>query len=137
MKTFFDTNVLVYAFDVGAPAKRKKAAQLLSERAAAGEVLISTQVLQEFYVAVTRKLARPLAEESALAATRELTAFPTVNVDANLVLAAIRVSREHRISFWDALIIEAARSGGASVLYSEDLNDGQIFDGATVKNPFA
>ena len=135
MKTFFDTNVLVYAFDVGAPAKRKKAAQLLSERAAAGEVLISTQVLQEFYVAVTRKLAQPLAEESALAATRELTAFPTVTVDANLVLAAIRSSREHRISFWDALIIEAARSGGASVLYSEDLNDGQIFDGATVKNP--
>jgi predicted nucleic acid-binding protein len=137
MKTFFDTNVLVYAFDVGAPAKRKKAAQLLSERAAAGDVLISTQVLQEFYVAVTRKLAQPLAEESALVATRELTAFPTVNVDANLVLAAIRSSREHRISFWDALIIEAARSGGASVLYSEDLNDGQIFDGATVKNPFA
>ena len=137
MKTFFDTNILVYAFDVGAPAKRKKAAQLLSERAAAGEVLISTQVLQEFYVAVTRKLAQPLAEESALAATRELTAFPTVNVDANLVLAAIRSSREHRISFWDALIIEAARSGGASVLYSEDLNDGQTFDGATVKNPFA
>jgi len=137
MKTFFDTNILVYAFDAGAPAKRKKAVQLLSEHAAAGEVLISTQVLQEFYVAVTRKLAQPLPEESALAATRELTAFPTVNVDANLVLAAIRSSQEHRISFWDALIIEAARSGGASVLYSEDLNDGQIFDGATVKNPFA
>jgi predicted nucleic acid-binding protein len=137
MKTFFDTNILVYAFDAGAPAKRKKAVQLLSEHAVAGEVLISTQVLQEFYVAVTRKLAQPLPEESALAATRELTAFPTVNVDANLVLAAIRSSQEHRISFWDALIIEAARSGGASVLYSEDLNDGQIFDGATVKNPFA
>ena len=137
MKTFFDTNVLVYAFDVDAPAKRKKAAQLLSERAAAGEVLISTQVLQEFYVAVTRKLAQPLAEEAALVATRELTAFPIINVDANLVLAAIRSSREHRISFWDALIVEAARSGGASVLYSEDFNDGQRFDGATVKNPFA
>ncbi len=137
MKTFFDTNVLVYAFDVDAPAKRKKAAQLLSERAAAGEVLISTQVLQEFYVAVTRKLAQPLAEEAALVATRELTAFPIINVDANLVLAAIRSSREHRISFWDALIVEAARSGGASVLYSEDFNDGQRFDGAMVKNPFA
>ncbi|MGI8895562.1 MAG: PIN domain-containing protein [Casimicrobiaceae bacterium] len=137
MKTFFDTNVLVYAFDVDAPAKRKKAAQLLSERAAAGEVLISTQVLQEFYVAVTRKLAQPLAEEAALVATRELTAFPIINVDANLVLAAIRSSREHRISFWDALIVEAARSGGAAVLYSEDFNDGQRFDGATVKNPFA
>ena len=137
MKTFFDTNVLVYAFDVDAPAKRKKAALLLSERAAAGEVLISTQVLQEFYVAVTRKLAQPLAEEAALVATRELTAFPIINVDANLVLAAIRSSREHRISFWDALIVEAARSGGASVLYSEDFNDGQRFDGAMVKNPFA
>ena len=84
MKTFFDTNILVYAFDVGAPAKRKKAAQLLSEHAAAGEVLISTQVLQEFYVAVTRKLAQPLAEESALVATRELTAFPTVNVECQV-----------------------------------------------------
>jgi len=137
MKTFFDTNVLVYAFDVDAPAKRKKAAQLLSERAAAGEVLVSTQVLQEFYVTVTRKLARPLAEELALVATRELTAFPVVNVDANLVVAAIGSSREHRISFWDALIVEAARSGGASVLYSEDFSDGRSFAGATVKNPFA
>lgn len=137
MKAFFDTNVLVYAFDADAPAKRKKAAHVLSERAAAGEVLISTQVLQEFYVVATRKLAQPLAEEAALVATRELTAFPMVNVDANLVLAAIHFSQEHRISFWDALIVAAARSGGVSILYSEDFSDGQRFAGVTVRNPFA
>lgn len=136
MKTFFDTNVLVYAFDVDSPSKRKRAARVLSECASAGELLISTQVLQEFYVAVTRKLAQPLAGDAALVATRELAAFPIVNVDAGLVLAAIGVSREHRISFWDALIVKAASSGGAKLLYSEDLNDGQTLDGVTVRNPF-
>ena len=137
MKTFFDSNVLVYAFDVDSPSKRKRATRVLSECASAGEVLISTQVLQEFYVAVTRKLARPLGGDAALDATRELAAFPIVNVDASLLLAAIGASREHRISFRDALIVKAASSGGAKVLYSEDLNDGQTLDGVTVKNPFA
>lgn len=137
MKAFFDTNVLVYAFDSEAPTKRKQAAQLLSGRAAVGEVLISTQVLQEFFVTTTRKLARPLDHRAALAAVRELTAFSVVNVDASLVLAAIDATQQHRISFWDALIVAAAASGGASVLYSEDLNHGQRFNGTTVENPFA
>lgn len=136
MKTFFDTNVLVYAFDVDAPVKRKKAMQLFAERTAAGEVMISTQVLQEFYVTVTRKLGRPLAAAAAFAATRELADLPMVNIDANLVLDAIRCSQDQRISFWDALIVEAARSGGAALLYSEDLAQGQHFGGVTVENPF-
>ena len=72
---FFDTNVLVYACDAGAPAKRKKASSLLAEHAMAGEVVISTQVLQEFYVTVTRKLSQPLEQDTAFGATRELTTF--------------------------------------------------------------
>jgi predicted nucleic acid-binding protein len=137
MKAFLDTNVLVYAFDVGAPGKRKRAHRLFAQCAADGSLLLSVQGLQEFYVTVARKLEKPLAPEAAASAVATLATFPVVVTDAPMVRAAIRTHQDAEISFWNALIVEAARSGGAAVLYSEDLQDGRDFGGVRVANPFA
>ena len=135
MKAFFDTDILVYLFDSGVPAKQRRARELLESHTRAGETLLSTQVLQEFYVAVTRKLATPLEPGVAYDAVRELAVLPAVRVDIPLILSAIRLSQQRQISFWDALIVRAALEGGASILYSEDLQHGQSFDTLTVQNP--
>jgi predicted nucleic acid-binding protein len=136
MRTFFDTNVLVYVFDNDAPDKSRRAHELLRGHVASGSLLISTQVLQEFFVTVTRKLARPLPEGTALAALRQLTTLPTVQVDNRLVLEAARRSQALKLSFWDALIVQAAIEGGATQLLSEDLQHGRQIDGVTIQNPF-
>jgi predicted nucleic acid-binding protein len=136
MRTFFDTNVLVYVFDRDSPDRSRKAHELLREHVASGGLLISTQVLQEFYVTVTRKLARPLPEETALAALQRLAILPTVQVDSRLVLEAASRSQALRLSFWDALIVQAAIDGGATHLLSEDLQHGRAIDGLTIQNPF-
>jgi len=135
VKVFFDTNILVYLFDAGAPAKQRRARELLDKHTRAGETLLSTQILQEFYVAVTRKLATPLDLGSAYEAVRELAVMPTVRVDIPLILSAIQLSRERKLSFWDALVIRAAIEGGATTLYSDDFQSGQIFETLTVANP--
>jgi predicted nucleic acid-binding protein len=136
MRTFFDTNVFVYLFDVDSPGKRQKAHDLVRGHAASGDLLLSTQVLQEFYVTVTRKLAKPLTEDAALDTLRQLAAFPVVQVDSRLVLEAARRSQGLKLSFWDTLIIQAAVEGGASGLLSEDLQHGRRVDGVTIENPF-
>jgi predicted nucleic acid-binding protein len=136
MKVFFDTNILVYLFDGGSPAKQARARELLERHTRAGETLLSTQVLQEFYVAITRKLAAPLPLDVALEALRELAILPVVRVDTPLILSAAKVSRDRQLSFWDALVVQAAIEGGATRLYSEDMQHGQEFDGVTIHNPF-
>ena len=136
MKFFFDTNILVYVFDRSSPQKRELARGLLKDHAADGDILLSTQVLQEFYVTVTRKFKPPLDSGEAEHAIAGFADLPTVQIDNMLIKAAIRRSQINRLSFWDGLIIEAALSGGASVLYSEDLQHGQLFDGLQVRNPF-
>ncbi|MBI5441644.1 MAG: PIN domain-containing protein [Deltaproteobacteria bacterium] len=137
MKTFFDTNVLVYLFDAGQPAKQKRARELLDEEVRAGRALFSTQVLQEFYVAVTRKLATPLDPESAYRAVVDFSALPLVQVDRPLILSSILRCRRDTVSFWDALVVQAAIAGRANVLYSEDLQDGREFETVRIRNPFA
>ena len=135
MKVFFDTNVLVYLFDSGAPAKQRRARALLEKHTLAGETLLSTQILQEFYVAVTRKLATPLDPEAAHAAVREFAVMPIVRVDVPLILAATQFSQQQQLSFWDALVVRAAIEGGAATLYSEDLQHGQVFETLRIENP--
>ena len=134
MKVFFDTNILVYLFDAGTPAKQRLARSLLDRHTRATRVA-STQVLQEFYVAVTRKLATVLDPDVAYEAVKELAVMPIVRVDTPLILSAIQLSRQDQLSFWDALIIRSALEGGASKVYSEDLQHGQMFGGLTVENP--
>jgi predicted nucleic acid-binding protein len=134
-RTFLDTNVLVYAFDVGEPRKRDVALRLLDE-AEAGGLVVSTQVLSEFYVTVTRKLERPLSSEDAGRAVAELARLDVVAITAPLVLAGIRRSGGSVLSLWDSLIVEAARHAGCGVLLTEDLTHGQRFGDVVVEDPF-
>ena len=113
-KTFFDTNVLVYLFDADSPDKQSRARDALQQALERGAVVISTQVLQEFFVTVTRKLARPLPAGEAEAALRRLMELSVVQVDPDLILAAAVSSRRDRISFWDALILAAASTAGCA-----------------------
>lgn len=133
---FLDTNVLVYLFDGDAPARQTRAREIFQTYGATGQLVISTQVLQEFYVTVTRKLARPLTPEVAYRAVQNLTALPVCQVTPELVLSAIQRSLSVRLSFWDALIVQAALDSGAAALWSEDLQHGQVIDGLRIENPF-
>lgn len=135
-KTFVDTNVLIYAHDVDAGAKHKIAkavlGQLWSERTGA----LSMQVLQEFYVKVTRKIASPLSKESARLVVKTYTIW-CIETTPTEIAAAFRVEDESRIGFWDALIVAAAAKSGATRLLSEDLSAGQRISGVLIENPFA
>lgn len=132
--SFLDTNILVYAaaHDESAVTKRRRALDLIE----AEEFALSAQVLQEFYVTVTRKFDVPLTPDEALDWIEQLEAFPCVPIDAALVKIGADISVRHRISYWDGSILAAAEVAGAGILYSEDLNDGQFYDGVQVINPF-
>ncbi|HEY7461320.1 MAG TPA: PIN domain-containing protein [Gemmatimonadota bacterium] len=133
-RSFLDANVLVYSDDHDAPAKRRRALDLLVEQRRNRTGVVSTQVLQEYFVAVTRKLAVDVA-----VARRKVELFAryhVVVIDLDDILSAIDLHRLHQLSFWDALVVRAARQGGCSVLYSEDLQHGRSIDGLTVLNPF-
>jgi predicted nucleic acid-binding protein len=135
-RTFFDTNVLIYLFDNRDLEKKIRAQQVFAEESERGLVVLSTQVLQEFYWAVTRKLASPLSGEVAEERVRDFCELPLVRVDAPMILAAITRSRSQRFAFWDALIVEAALKAGAKSLLTEDLQHGQRIGDLTVENPF-
>lgn len=135
-RTFLDTNVLVYAFDDDAGWKRERAWEVIDQLNAMGGAVVSTQVLQEFYVVTTRKLARPLPEQDAEDAVRTLCRWPVARSDAALVEAAIGVSRRYQLSLWDALILRAAGETGCSRVLSEDMQSGLEVDGVVVHNPF-
>jgi len=134
-RVFVDTNVLVYLFDDDAPAKQQRARELVA--AEAPRLVLSTQVLAEFYVTVTRKLAKPLPEADAAAAVGELCAFDVVELDSQLVRRGVARARREDLSLWDALIVEAALARGCEQLLTEDVQDGRVFDGRlAVMNPF-
>lgn len=135
-RAFFDTNVLVYLFDSDEPEKKARAQKCFEETAETGRTILSTQVLQEFYWVVTRRLASPLPPEVAEEAVRDFSRLPLVQVSAPMILAAITRSRHANFSFWDALVVEAALAGGADRLLTEDLQHGQDIDGMRVQNPF-
>jgi len=136
MPSFFDTNILIYAVDHTDPIKRRKAGELLEREAGAGNAIISTQVLQEFYSASTLKLKRPLNKLVAEEIVEELMALPVKQVDISIILAAIKRNQSDQISFWDALIIETALRAGARILWSEDMQHDREFDGLKIQNPF-
>ena len=131
---FLDTNVLVYAAaGRGAEeAKRKRALELIENE----DFGLSAQVLQEFYVTVTRKLDRELSAEQALEWMEQLEAFPCLAIDNALVKIAAEISERHQISYWDGAIIAAAEVMGAETLYTEDLNHGHQYGAVQVRDPF-
>ena len=132
---FFDTNVLVYADDTASPQKRDRAIQLFAEHLGRGTAVVSLQVLQEYFAAATRKLG--LAPEMAQRKVEILARGRVVRFDASDVIAAIELHRLTQVSFWDALIVHAARAAGATVLYSEDFQPGAVLGGVRIVNPFA
>lgn len=134
MRRFLDTNVVVYADDHDAGAKRTRARELLADALASGEGVISTQVLQEFFVTVTRKL----NVDPAIARRKVeiLAEMDVVLIDRELILGAIDLHRLHSLSLWDALVVRAAAVAGCGVLLSEDLQDGQVIDGVRIEDPF-
>ena len=133
-KAFLDTNILVYAADRSKPTKRRTARDLVSRLAQERTPCISTQVAQEFFVTVTRKLGvAPLVARDLILA---LKGFERVIVDFEDIQTAIDGHILWKISFWDALIVAAAKKAQCAVLYTEDLNDGQTIGGVRVINPF-
>lgn len=135
-RSFFDTNVLVYLFEEDEPEKKARAQEVFEYEARSGRAVLSTQVLQEFYVNVTRKLTPPLSSEVAEERVRDFSTLSLVKVEYATISLAIIRSREYMLSFWDALIIEAALKGGADRLLTEDLQHGQEIEGLRIENPF-
>lgn len=135
-KAFIDTNVLIYAHDVDAAAKHDVAKRVLQQLWSERAGVLSTQVLHEFYVNVTRKIASPLSKKSARAVINSYVIW-CVDTTSEEISAAFRIEDEARIGFWDALIVAAALKAGADRILSEDLNPGQTISGVRIENPFA
>jgi predicted nucleic acid-binding protein len=134
-KVFIDTNILVYAYDVSAGGKHEAARKLVAGLWISGLGVVSTQVLQEFYVTATRKLPKPIDPKAAQDIVRDLLEWEVVTVDGEMILAAMDLHRSHGLSFWDALIIVAAGKAGCELLMSEDLSSGGSIGGVTLQNP--
>ncbi len=135
-RSFFDTNVLLYMYEDDEPQKKARAIDVFDRAVEGNLAVLSTQVLQEFYVNATRKLTTPLSPERAAARVRDFARLPLVRVDEAMILAAIERNRDMSFSFWDALVVEAALRAGAGRLLTEDLQHGQEMDGLRVENPF-
>ncbi|MGH9065277.1 MAG: PIN domain-containing protein [Acidimicrobiales bacterium] len=135
-RSFLDTNVCVYAVDESPEEAAKHAVAAGILQADPDDLVVSTQVLQELYVTVTRKLRRPLSEERAARAVAGLARLDVVVIEVPMVLAAVETSRTSRISLWDALVVEAARAAGCERVLTEDLADGEVLRGVAIENPF-
>jgi predicted nucleic acid-binding protein len=134
---FVDTNVLVYAYDRSAGEKRARARELLDQLWSDAQGCVSVQVLQEFYVAITQRVQRPLAQEVAADIVRDLSYWRLHAPVAEDVLGAIDLQRRHKTSFWDAMILWSAARLGCAMVWSEDLSANHDYDGVLVQNPFA
>ncbi|MFQ5760377.1 MAG: PIN domain-containing protein [Acidiferrobacterales bacterium] len=134
-RSFLDTNILVYTDDHEAPAKQASALGLFEQLRTTRNGVLSTQVLQEYFVAATKKL----SVDPAIARRKvELFArLDLVRIDIDTIVSAIDLTRLHAVSFWDALIIRAALSSGCKVLFSENMQSGRRIDGLQILNPFA
>lgn len=133
---FVDTNVLVYAYDRADPGRHRKAQMTLKKLWLDQSLVLSTQVLQEFYVTVTRKLAQPLSPQQARDIMRDYQIWPIQSLAAADVLAASELQEVEQLSFWDAMIVTAAQNAGATTLLSEDMQHGRRIGTLQIVNPF-
>lgn len=136
MICFFDTNILLYAIDASAPARRERALERLARAAQDGTIVLSTRVLQEFYAVATRRRQPPLPSAEAAAQVQRLCAFQVMGSSAQSVQAAIALAQTHQLAWWDVLILEAALRADADVLVSADGQAGRRFGRLAVENPF-
>lgn len=135
-KTFLDTNILIYGHDVSAGRKHSVAYRIILDLWESRLGVISTQVLQEFFVTVTGKISSPLDKKIAREIVSDLMKWDVVVNDEESILDSIDIHSKYRYSFWDSMIIQAAAKGGAKVLFSEDMSGGRIVDGVEIVNPF-
>jgi predicted nucleic acid-binding protein len=135
-RVFLDTNVFVYLYDSDQPDKQARARALVERFGLSDTIVISTQVLQEFYVNVTRKFAKQLSDEQILLATRTLGRLRVVEVSVEMIFSAIDLARQFRFSFWDSLILQTALESQCKLLLTEDLQHGQRVGSLTIENPF-
>jgi len=136
MNQFLDTNVLLYAYDTSAGEKHRLARDLVLRLARSGEAVISVQVMQEFYVNAVMKIAKPLTPEQA---KLRLEAFSSWLVHSPLpadVVAAAEIAGHHQLSFWDSMVVLSAKKMNCQVLWTEDLNSGQVIEGVQIRTPF-
>lgn len=136
-RKFVDTNILVYAHDATAGAKRDRARALLEELWGTRMGCLSIQVLQEFFVTTTREIPKPLDAPAAARIIADLARWHVHIPAVGDVLAAIDIHQRTGASFWDAMILRSAQELGCETLYSEDLNPGQAYAGVEVSNPFS
>lgn len=136
MPAFVDANILVYAEDKDAGDKHRMARDLVEDLWRTGEGVVSIQVLQEFFATVTLKVPRPLPPDEALAIVEQYLAWRVVDNTGALLVAGIRLASSLQLSFWDALIVQAALEQACERLWTEDLNHGQRIGDLTIINPF-
>ncbi len=134
-KCFVDTNILVYAHDRSAGVKHQRARALLEQLWDSGRGALSTQVLQELCINLRRKAGKPLSVDEVRLLIRDYATWEVVTNSPASILKALDIEMRHKISFWDALIVQAAEDAGATILYSEDLADGQRYGTIRVVNP--
>jgi predicted nucleic acid-binding protein len=137
VEAFVDSNVLVYAVSRDEPEKQERARAIVARGFTEGCFAISTQVMLEVYVNVTRKARIGLAPREAFEYVRALAEWPVVEMTPDLVLAALGLAERAKISPWDAAILETARRAGCTRVLSEDLGDGKAYGGITIENPFS
>jgi len=135
-RVFVDTNILVYSYDTDGGHKHETARSVLADLWTSRTGAVSMQILQEFYVTVTRKLPKPLAKRTARDVVSTYRAWPVYQPDVEDALAASELEDRHRLSFWDALVIVAAQRTGARTLLSEDLQHGRRIGDLVITNPF-
>jgi len=135
-KCFVDTNILVYTQDLSAGPKCVRSQMLTRELWESRTGVISTQILQELYVALRRKLATPIPISRAEEILRDYFSWEVVINNRESILRGMQFEVQYRISFWDGLVLQAAEKSGAAIVYSEDLSHGQLYEGIRVVNPF-
>ena len=135
-RVFLDTNVLVYAYDKHEPEKRAKAQSILTRAIQNESGCLSTQVLGEFFTVVTRKIKKPLLPEAAEVIIEMLCILVVQEIDLSVVKGAIYTHKHYGISYWDSLILSAAKKAGCTQVHTEDLKDGEDYNGVRVVNPF-
>ena len=134
-RAFLDTNILVYAYDTHEPEKQMMAQAILAEGIKKENLVLSVQVLGEFFNVVTRHIKSPMSPDEAQDVIKTISLLPVQDIDLNMVNRAIDTHRIYQISYWDSLIVAAAERMDCTTILSEDLNDGQMYHDILIRNP--
>jgi predicted nucleic acid-binding protein len=133
-RVFLDTNILIYADDADSPGKRERAQQIVEAALTNGNGVLSTQILQEYFVVATRKLGLPA--ETVQKKLEILSTMAVIVVDVEHIVESIKLHRLYGLNFWDCLVLRCAKAAGCQRLLSEDFQHGRLVEGVTIENPF-